>query len=63
MSELRNWEKSVGVEISRGSIVLIYTGWANYWGIYSGWDQYWSIARGWPGLSADAAKYLVEKGL
>jgi len=32
MNELKSWEKSVGVEIPRGSIVLIYTGWANFGG-------------------------------
>ncbi|MEM2757665.1 MAG: cyclase family protein, partial [Sulfolobales archaeon] len=28
---------------------------------YTSWDQYWSIANGWPGLSPDAARYLVSK--
>lgn len=63
MSELMDWERSVGVEIPKGSIVLLYTGWANYWGLYTSWDQYWSVARGWPGLSPDAARYLVSKGI
>lgn len=63
MSELMDWERSKGVEIPKGSIVILYTGWANYWGLYTSWDQYWSIARGWPGLSPDAAKYLVSKGI
>lgn len=63
MSELMDWEREIGVSIPEGSIVLIYTGWANYWGLYSSWDQYWSVARGWPGLSADAARYLVSKGI
>ena len=63
MNELMDWERTVGVEIPKGSIVLIYTGWANYWGLYTSWDQYWSIARGWPGLSPDAARYLVSKGI
>ncbi|MEM0453174.1 MAG: cyclase family protein [Sulfolobales archaeon] len=61
MSELMDWEKKVGIEIPRGSIVILYTGWANYWGLYTNWDQYWSIANGWPGLSPDAARYLVSK--
>lgn len=63
MNELVDWERSTGVEIPKGSIVILYTGWANYWGLYTSWDQYWSIARGWPGLSPDAAKYLVSKGI
>ncbi len=63
MSELVDWERSVGVEIPKGSIVMLYTGWANYWGLYTSWDQYWSISRGWPGLSPDAARYLVSKGV
>ncbi|MEM1679875.1 MAG: cyclase family protein [Sulfolobales archaeon] len=63
MSELMDWGRSKGVEIPKGSIVILYTGWANYWGLYTSWDQYWSIARGWPGLSPDVAKYLVSKGI
>ncbi len=63
MNELMDWERSVGVSIPKGSIVLLYTGWASYWGLYTSWDQYWSIARGWPGLSPDAARYLVSKGI
>lgn len=62
--DIKSWEEKTGIRIGRGDIVLIYTGWARYWGTYKTWDEYWNtIGKGFPGLSPDAAKYLVSKDI
>jgi len=62
--EIMAWEEETGITIPEGGILFVYTGWEDYWGVYDTWEEYWdACGYGWPGLSKDAAHYLVEKGV
>ncbi|MEM1547027.1 MAG: cyclase family protein [Candidatus Methanomethylicia archaeon] len=48
----------------KSDIVLINTGWIRYWGVYKSWSEYWSKSgKGFPGITPEAAEYLVRKGV
>jgi len=53
--DLRRAEGAAGTRIQRGDIVLIRTGWDRYLGS----ERY---ASGYPGLSREAAQYLLDCG-
>jgi kynurenine formamidase len=57
-AHIEAWEQVNGL-IHPGEAVLFYTGWARYWGLRPDNGDY---LKDWPGLSYDAAAYLVEKG-
>jgi kynurenine formamidase len=56
---LSEWEAKHG-ELKRGDIVLFEFGWASYWGLRPGNTRY---LDNWPGVSLDAAEYLIEKSV
>ncbi len=62
--DIKSWEEKTGIVISKGDIVLINTGWIRYWGVYKSWSEYWSKSgKGFPGITPEAAEYLVRKGV
>ncbi len=64
LSELKIWEGRMGFEIPYGSIVIVYTGWSDYWGLYDSWEEYMeATGGGFPGFSEDLADYLISKGV
>jgi len=63
-SEIRMWESVTGLRVPRGGILLVYTGWSDYWGLYDSWDEYMeATGGGFPGFSEDAADLLLERGV
>jgi kynurenine formamidase len=64
VSDIRNWEKSHG-RMPRGAIVLIHSGWGKFWGDrkgYFGTDEAGNVSNlHFPGLSKDAAAFLVSQ--
>ncbi len=64
LNDIRNWEKSRG-RIPRGAIVLIQSGWGKYWGdrkAYFGTAEPNNVSDlHFPGLSKDAAMFLVKQ--
>ena len=62
--EIRTWETVTGLRIPKGGILLVYTGWSDYWGLYDSWEEYMdATGGGFPGFSEDAADYLIERGV
>ncbi len=60
--EIKEWERKTGITIPEHGILFIYTGWEEKWGKYESWKEYWEkCGHGWPGLSEDAAEYLVKE--
>jgi kynurenine formamidase len=63
-ADLTRWEKQHG-RIPDGAIVLIRTGWGQYWPDkrrYLGADRRGDVARlHFPGLSREAAEFLVQQ--
>ena len=64
VSDIRGWEKSHG-RMPRGTIVLIRSGWGKFWGdrkTYFGTDEPGNVSDlHFPGLSKDAAAFLVNQ--
>jgi len=66
VADLQAWEKEHG-EIPRGAIVLLYTGTSRFWpdrARYLGTSERGAAAVAslhFPGLSADAARWLIEQ--
>ena len=64
VSDIRQWEKKHG-RMTRGSIVLIHTGWGRFWGDrkrYFGTDEPDNVSDlHFPGLSKEAAEYLIHQ--
>jgi len=64
VSDIRGWEKSYG-RMPRGAIVLIRSGWGKFWGDrkgYFGTDEAGNVSDlHFPGLSKDAAAFLVSQ--
>lgn len=64
MSDIQSWEKKHG-KISRGAIVLMYSGWGKFWGDrkrYFGTDQPGDVVNlHFPGFSKEAAEFLVKQ--
>jgi kynurenine formamidase len=62
--DLRTWEKKYG-RIPSGAIALMYSGWGSFWGDrkrYFGTDQPGDTTNlRFPGLSKDAAEFLVKE--
>jgi kynurenine formamidase len=56
--DIRVWQETNNIEIIEGDIVLIDFQWEQYW--KTGVEGFGFMDR-WPGLSADAAAYLVER--
>lgn len=52
---IKNWEKE-HVAIEEGDIVLIHFGWGAFWD-----KDPEKFVKDWPGISKDAAQYLVSK--
>jgi kynurenine formamidase len=57
--ELQRVLKAQRVEVRPGDVVLVRTGWAQYWGVDN--DTY--MLGGCPGISLDAARWLASKGV
>ncbi|MET8353885.1 cyclase family protein [Micromonospora sp. NPDC005206] len=57
--DLAGSAKRAGVEIRRGDVVLIRTGWAQYW---SRAEQYLGLDSGVPGIGPTAAEWLAARG-
>ena len=55
--QIIGWEQAHGA-VRPGDIVLFNLGWAKYWRLHP--DDY-SFCHNWPGLSREAAEYLVER--
>lgn len=49
-----------GAEVTKGSVVLVRTGWGQRWGDP---ERYVSAAAGLPGVDEDGAAWLAEKGI
>ena len=64
VEDIRGWEKTHG-RVPGGAIVLIHSGWGKFWGDrkrYFGTDEPGNVADlHFPGLSAEAAEYLVKQ--
>ena len=64
VGDIRSWEKFHG-RMPSGAIVLIHTGWGKYWGdrkAYFGTDEPGNVSDlHFPGLSKDAADFLVKQ--
>lgn len=64
VSDVRAWEKSYG-RIPRGAIVLIRSGWGQFWGnrkSYFGTDEPGNVTDlHFPGLSREAAEFLITQ--
>ena len=57
---LQGVAKAQGVEIQAGDCVLVRTGWMRHWGEPA---AYLAESEGQPGVNADAAEWLVERGI
>ncbi|HUZ54578.1 MAG TPA: cyclase family protein [Streptosporangiaceae bacterium] len=57
--ELRAVLRAQRVEVRPGDIVMVRTGWAQYWGVDN--DKY--MLGGCPGISLDAAQWLAASGV
>ncbi len=53
------WESEHGA-ISTGDIVLFNFGWSDHWGLRPNHKRY---VEDWPGVSLDAAEYLISKSV
>jgi kynurenine formamidase len=64
VDDIHAWEKRYG-RLSRGSIVLMHTGWGKYWGDrkrYFGTDESGNVSDlHFPGFSREAAEFLVKQ--
>ena len=64
IEDIRAWEKNHG-RVPSGSIVLIHSGWGKFWGDrkrYFGTDEPGNVTDlHFPGLSAEAAEFLVKQ--
>jgi kynurenine formamidase len=56
---IRTWEKKHGA-LEAQDIVLFNFGWSKFWNLRPQDERY---TRDWPGVSLDAAEYLVEKSV
>jgi kynurenine formamidase len=56
--EMRRAAEMEGVNIEEGDVVLIRTGWMNFW---DDRQKYLSLEKGVPGVIEDGAKFLAEK--
>ena len=56
---ITNWEAAHG-PIEAGDIVVFDFGWAKHWGLRPGDKRY---VEDWPGVSMEAAEYLVSKSV
>lgn len=59
-SELEGAARKESIEIEKGDVVLIRTGWIKYW---RDRKKYLSIEKGVPGVIANGARYLAAKGI
>ncbi len=57
--DVARWERNHAA-LQAGDIVLFDFGWATYWGLRPHDQRY---VQDWPGVSMDAAEYLVAKGV
>lgn len=64
IEDIRNWEKLQG-RLPANAIVLIHSGWGKFWGDrkrYFGTDEPGNVSDlHFPGLSAEAAEFLVKQ--
>ncbi|MEB3103803.1 cyclase family protein [Ferviditalea candida] len=60
VEHIQQWEEEHG-RLQKGDIVLIRYGWDRLWKSRAEKDD--SYVREWPGLSFEAAKYFVDKGI
>lgn len=58
-SHIRDWEATHG-SIEAGDIVLLNFGWSEHWGLRPDNQRY---LKDWPGVSMEAAEYLVAKSV
>jgi len=58
-AHIREWESNHG-EIQAGDIVLLNFGWSEHWGLRPANRRY---LNDWPGVSMEAAEYLVSKSI
>lgn len=56
-AELQAAAERQAVDVGRGDVVLVRTGWATYWGT----EEY--IAEALPGITLDAACWLADRGV
>jgi kynurenine formamidase len=56
---IENWEEKHG-PLEAGDIVLFNFGWSEHWQLRPRDERY---TKDWPGVSPDAAKYLVKKSV
>ena len=64
VEEIMEWQYRTGISISRGDILIVYTGWGDHWGLYSEWARYMDVTGGgFPGYDIDAADYLIGRGV
>jgi kynurenine formamidase len=56
---LRTWE-AAHRELRAGEAVVLHFGWSDRWGTFDDAEAY---LREWPGLSTEAARFLVERGV
>ena len=64
-ADIQTWEKSRGLSIPAGAIVLVHTGWGKHWGdrkSYMGTESMEEDAeRHFPGIARDAAEFLANE--
>ncbi len=58
--ELAATATAAGVEVGAGDVVLIRTGWAQYW---SDPVRFNNVGAGWPGPDDSGAHWLIERGV
>ncbi len=56
---LKDFEKEHG-EIRKGDVILFYFGWEDKYGLGKNGEDF---LKDWPGLSGEAAQYLLDKGV
>jgi len=62
--EILQWERESNIRLTPGDIILVYTGWGDYWGLYDSWEDYMdATGGGFPGFSEDAAQVFVSRGV
>lgn len=60
--DIQAWETATGIEIGEDHIVLVHTGWSEWWNSFVvGGNQ--KFIAGFPGLDPSAAEYLVSSGI
>ena len=55
-TKILNFERQQG-KLEEGDVAMFYFGWSRHW------EQPAEFLRGWPGLSPEAARLLVERGI